>query len=251
MQGPEERRRRTASLALLVVAVVALPTVVLGIIGVLVGLVWLGLLVGLAVGGGVALWAHRNAEHTVLRAVGARPAPDDEFRRYHNVVDGLCVTSGVPNPALWVVDDPAANALAVGRTPDRAALVLTTGLLECLPRIELEGVLASLLGQIRSGDTMVPSLVAALASPLAPLGGAAAGLVRRFAEPDVQTRSDVEACRLTRYPPGMIAALERLAQCDTRPRRQPSAVASMWLVPPTPTPDVPSLDERIAMLREL
>lgn len=248
MQGSTDRRR---AIAMLMVTVVAMPTVVLGMLGVLVGLVWLGLLVGLAVGVGVAVWADRRAEATVLRSVGARPAPESEFRRYHNLVDGLCVTSGVPKPALWVIDDPAANALAVGRTSQRAALVLTTGMLEGLPRIELEGVLASLLGQIRAGDTATASLLAALVSPLAPLGGAAAALVRRFAEPDLQTRSDVAACRMTRYPPGMIAALDRLAHTDTRPRRQPPSVASMWLVPPTTTPDVPSLDERIAMLREL
>lgn len=238
-------------IATLLVGVVAVPTLILGVIGVLVGYVWLGLLVGLAIGLAAVRRAGRRAEDDMLRRLGARPASDAEFRRYHNLVDGLCVTSGVPKPALWVIDDPAANAVALGRTPQRAVLVMTSGILEELPRIELEGVVAFLLGQIRSGDTADTCFAAALVSPVASWGSLGSDLVRRVTEPELQTRSDVAACRITRYPPGMIAALERLATLDTRPRVQPPSSATLWLIPPSPGADVPTLDERIAMLREL
>lgn len=241
-------RHRVASLQL---GVVAVPTLVLGIVGVLVGLVWWGLIVGFVVGAALLVWARVRVAHIVLASVGARPATEAEFRRYHNLVEGLCVTSGVPKPALWVIDDAAANAMAVARAPQEAALVITRGLLEQLPRIEQEGVVASLLGQIRSGDAMAGCMVAALVSPLAPVGKAAATLAQRFVEPGRHTRHDVTACRITRYPPGLIAAFERLTHHDTRPRLSPAAVAHLWLIPPSAAAHTPTLDERIAMLREL
>ena len=244
----EANRSRVASLYVVVVAV---PTLVLGVIGVVTGLVWWGLLVGIVIGAALILRARRDVEGAVLRAVGARRADEVDFRRYHNLVEGLCVTSGLPKPSLWIVDDQAANALATARTSQQSSVVVTTGLLEQLPRIELEGVVASLLGQIRSGDAAASSAVAMLVAPLAPLGGAAGALARRFVDPGRQTRHDVAACRITRYPPGMIAALDRLARHDTRPQRHPGPLAHLWLIPTEPTPDTPTLDERIAMLREL
>lgn len=248
---PDTSERTPPRLAGLYLGVVALPAVVLGIVGVFVGLVWWGLLLGLIIGVAVAAWARGQAERSVLRLVGARPAPEHEFRRYHNLVEGLCVTSGLDKPSLWVVDDPAANALAVGLAPSRASLVVTTGLLEALPRIELEGVVASLLGQIRSGDAATANTVAALVAPLAPLGTLASSVAQRFVEQGCQSRHDVTAVRITRYPPGMVAALEHLAQLDTRPRTNPGPCLHLWLIPPSPASHTPTLDERIAILREL
>ena len=62
--------------------------------------------------------------------------------RYHNLVEGLCIASGLPKPRLYIVDDPAPNAFATGRNPKHAAIAVTTGLLEKMNRVELEGVLA-------------------------------------------------------------------------------------------------------------
>jgi heat shock protein HtpX len=236
---------------MMLVALVAVPTLLLGVIGVVVGVVWLGLVIGFVLGAATVWWVHHGGERRVLRLVGAHEADDERYRRYHNVVDGLCVSAGVPKPALWVIDDPAANAIALGPIPTDASLVVTTGLLDQLPRIELEGVIAALLGQIRSGDTRLNGVVASVATLVAPLGGLSDSVTGRFVERERITRTDVTACRITRYPPGMIAALQRLADHDTEPAVRPRAVAHCWLIPGNGPHDLPTLDERISMLREL
>ena len=88
----------------------------------------------------------------------ARPAPVEEFARYHNIVEGLCIASGLPKPRLYVVDDPAPNAFATGRNPRNAAVAVTTGLLEKMNRIELEGVLAHELSHVKNYDILVSTL---------------------------------------------------------------------------------------------
>ena len=77
-----------------------------------------------------------------LAASRAKPADGPEYARYHNLVEGLCIAAGLPKPRLYVVDDPAPNAFATGRNPKHAAVAVTTGLLEKMNRVELEGVLA-------------------------------------------------------------------------------------------------------------
>lgn len=245
---PEHTLRRVA-MTLNVMALV--PVVVLGVLGALLGAWWLGALVGLSLAAALVLRVRRGSDAAVLRSIGAQPASEVSYRRYHNLVDGLCVTTGVAKPELWVIDDPAANALALGRTPSEARIAVTTGLLDRLERIELEGVLATLLGQIRSGDTGVFGAVRSLAATVAPLGESAARVVERFLSPERVTRSDVAGCRITRFPPGLIAALERLSVVPTQPVLSPAAVAPLWLIPVGPATDVPTLDERISMLREL
>ena len=110
----------------------------------------------------LAVVAYLYAGRVVLGLSHARPVSLDEEPRYHNLVEGLCVSAGLPKPELYVIDDDAPNSFATGRNPDHAAIVVTTGLLEKLSRMELEGVLAHELAHIRSHDTLVTGLGAAL-----------------------------------------------------------------------------------------
>ena len=85
-------------------------------------------------------------------ALRGQPGParrPEEYRRLHNLVEGLCIAGGLPKPRLYVVDDPAPNAFATGRNPKHAAIAVTTGLLEKMNRVELEGVLAHELSHIQ------------------------------------------------------------------------------------------------------
>lgn len=239
-------RRRILTVLFATAAIAVLVPVVLGA---LVGLWWLGVLVGLFAAGSWVWWVWERSERYVLAALGARRASAEEFRRFHNLVDGLHVSAGVPRPELWVVDSAAPNACAVGRDPQRAGLVVTTGLLEDLSRIELEGVVAALLAEVRSGDTFFDGVAATIAAPFARLGTLGSRLAAMLAAPERRTRTDVAACRLTRYPPGMIAALERLRDAPTGPPT-PATLAHVWLRS-VDGDDASNLDERISMLREL
>ena len=88
----------------------------------------------------------------------AVPADPVQYARYHNLVEGLCIASGLPKPRLYIVDDAAPNAFSTGRNPKHAAVAVTTGLLEKMNRVELEGVLAHELSHIRNYDVLVMTL---------------------------------------------------------------------------------------------
>ena len=87
----------------------------------------------------------------LLRLSGARPVTDTEFPRYTNLIEGLCISSGIEEPELFVLEDDHCNVMAIGR-PGQAAVVATTGLLAMLNRVELEGVLAEALMRLRTYD---------------------------------------------------------------------------------------------------
>ena len=220
-------------------AMVAGASVVPLVVVLVLGLWFLApVVVLLAVGavlGGPELGARRT-----LDALGAQPVDEDDEPRFHNVLDGLCVAHGLSRPELYVVVDAACNAVATGRGPRRSVLVVTSGLLEALTPIELEGVMAHELLRIERRDTVVP--VTAAWFPPARSWGAA----------DDQLGLDRAAVELTRYPPGLAGALEKAQRNGSDVARPGATTAAAWLVPhSTATTAGASLDERIAALREL
>ena len=76
----------------------------------------------------------------------------------HNVVEGLCIATGLPKPKVYIVDDPAPNAFAFGRSPRTPGVAVTSGLLNLMSRRELEGVLAHELSHVRNRDVQVTTL---------------------------------------------------------------------------------------------
>jgi heat shock protein HtpX len=205
--------------------------------------------VALVAGVAVALLLRRNGPAVAARSLGGRPADPVADARLVNLVEGLCPAAGVPPPALRVLDDPAPNAAAYGLDPRSATVVVTTGLLEQLNRVELEGVLARELALIRTHD-VVPATVGAavLGTPLR-LIGPLARLAREGAPAVV---ADAEGVAITRYPPGLAAALEKVRASGATVRAGSPATSHLWVVPPGGAPAVhPPLEERIEALREL
>ena len=199
-------KRRAATIA-------ALPAVVLLLVGVIVGGAASALVVG-AVGGAVGaavccvvLW--RASPRIVLRALGARLVDEAEVPGPCTQVEGLCATMGLPVPAIYLIDDQIPDAMAVGRGLKDGALVLTSGLLPLLDPVALEGVLAHELAHLKRGDTAPASVAAALVLVLGlPSAGgynvlALAGRGREF-------EADQHAVSMTRYPPGLRQALDRM-----------------------------------------
>ena len=83
-----------------------------------------------------------KSDSVALAVSRAHPADPTEYKRLYNLVEGLTIASGLPMPRVYIIDDPAPNAFATGRNPRHAAVAVTTGLLEKMNRVELEGVLA-------------------------------------------------------------------------------------------------------------
>ena len=218
-----------------------LAFVVLGALGFLW---WPFFVVAVFAAAGVVVWFWWRAEHAVLRMLDARPLGQLEQARIANVLERLCLTSGIDEPELRAVDSDAMNlALVSGRDH---ALVATTGLLAALGPMEMEGVVAHALSKIESGASEYETLIAS-----APW--AITAWQRRLAHgwaggDDGVVRFDLGGVGLTRYPPGLRMALECIGDSPTAvPGGEP--LGNAWLVPPVtaPTP----IDQRIQVLWEL
>jgi heat shock protein HtpX len=245
---PDEIQTNQRRARQLVVAT-TVPFVVVGlVVGFLVGGVVVGVVLAVVLGAG--WWAlTRTGPAAARKAIGGRPADPVVDARLHNLVDGLGGGAGVPKPELLVVDDAAPNALAFGTDPRHAALAVTSGLLATLSRVELEGVLARELAVIKAHETAPATVAVALLRVLGPIGPVAAW-VRRTALGTSAVAVDASGVAITRYPPGLAAALEKLRADGASVRAGSAATAHLWVVPPDPTLH-PPLEERIEALREL
>jgi len=103
--------------------------------------------------------AYFSSARAALAFTHARPADGPEYHALRNLVEGVSIAAGVPMPKVYVIDDPAPNAFATGLRPEKAAVAVTTGLMERMSRQELEGVIAHEVGHIRNRDTSYMTLV--------------------------------------------------------------------------------------------
>lgn len=139
-------------------------------------LVLLGYVVGYAVTGqpegayagvavAVALWAvmslvsYYSGDAVLMQISGAVEVSRDDYPQLHNVVEEMAIAAGIPKPRVFVIFDSALNAFAAGRSPDKACIAITSGLLEKLNRDELQGVIAHELGHVRNRDVLYMTLL--------------------------------------------------------------------------------------------
>jgi heat shock protein HtpX len=114
----------------------------------------LGILIGLA-GIGVAVYQWANSDKVAMRAMRAREVTPEQAPELHGMVDRLCALADMPKPRVGVADTDVPNAFATGRSPDRAVVCVTTGILGMLTAEELEGVLAHELSHVAHRDVLV------------------------------------------------------------------------------------------------
>jgi heat shock protein HtpX len=287
------------------VAFVCLVLLVGWAVNLLLGFGVAGLVIAVVVAGTGSAVAYWKSDSIALAMSHARPADPTKYARLHNLVEGLCIAAGLPKPRIYVIDDVAPNAFATGRDPRHAAVAVTTGLMDKLTRIELEGVLAHELSHIKNYDILVSTLAVTLVGVVAVLtdfslrfmwwggprhrddtrsgsGGPAAAfavvglilllvapLVARVMQATISRRrealADVSGVALTRYPPGLISALEKLRDDTTVVHSSSRATAHLWVESPLArTPEEgrlsrlnrlfdthPPLEERIQALKEL
>ncbi|WP_307781143.1 M48 family metallopeptidase [Rhabdothermincola sediminis] len=262
---------------------------------------WAGIAIALGVAIAMAVGSYWNSDKVALAVTRARPADPETYARLHNLVEGLCIATGLPKPRLYVIDDPAPNAFATGRDPKHAAIAVTSGLLEKMNRIELEGVLAHELSHIKNYDILVSTLAVIMVGAIALISdlgirffvfggrrndhqGSAGGLIALISLVFIalaplaatlmqfavsrrrESLADMSAVEITRYPPGLIAALEKLRDDHTVVRENNRATAHLWIEEPMPQYEGenrrkhrwshlfdthPPIEERIAALREL
>lgn len=248
------------------VALVAAPAVVLGVIGWLAGLFLPGLAVGLLAGAAVPYLVSRTSEQAVVAAIGGVPADPVAHARVLNLLEGLCLVSGAARPEVRIVEDRAPVALAAHESGSAGTIVVTTGFVSMLGRVEMEAVLAHLVARIRSGETALATYVVALGTALSRIGlGVVGSWVRRATlEESAILAGDIAACRTTRYPPAMVAALEAMVAPGIPNPGIPFQTAPLWFAVPaaggatTGGASVPIIDafqpplaDRIAICKEI
>jgi heat shock protein HtpX len=230
---------------LLVALFAAIPAVVLGVISFIAAGPVVGAVVLVVVAVALAAWARLAGDRRVLAAIGGRDADPVVDARLWNLTEGLSIGAGLRQPRLRVIDASTLNAMAAGARADRAIVGVTSGLLAELDRIELEAVLAEELILIRRQDTAPATVLAATF-----------GLGRAIAlPPDGDARADQAAVALTRYPPALASALEKIDSKGAEVPGQPAFMAHLWLADPRPGAAdgrgrLP-IRERIEALREL
>lgn len=110
----------------------------------------------------MTIGSYYSSDKIVLAMSHARPADDPEFAHLNNSVEGLAIAAGIPKPRVYIIDDSAPNAFATGRDPEHAVICVTTGLLEKLNRVELEGVVGHEMSHIKNFDIRFSTLVVVL-----------------------------------------------------------------------------------------
>ncbi len=266
------------------------------------------LLFALVFSGGASFVSYWNSDKVALALTHAQPADPHTYARLYNLVEGLCIASGLPQPKLYIVEDAAPNAFATGRDPKHASIAVTSGLLAKMNRVELEGVLAHELSHVKNYDILVSSIAVCLVGVIAALsdfglrffifggmggrrnnnnqGGDGQGqlimlvlafvvillapLTATLMQFAVNRRrealADVSAVEMTRYPPGLISALEKLRDDHTVVAENGRATAHLWIEEPMKHYDGedqrkskwshlfdthPPIEDRIAALREM
>lgn len=193
---------------------------------------------------------------------GAKEIEKKDNPRLYNIVENLSITTGLPMPKVYVVDDLAPNAFATGRDPKHAAVAATTGLMDIMSDKELTAVMAHEMSHVKNYDIRVSMIVfglvcvVGLISDLAfrmmfygsrrrddegsPVGyvlimiaAILSPLVATFAQMAVSRQreylADASAVSITRYPEGMIDALKKLQSHSQPMKSQNIAAESMYI----------------------
>jgi heat shock protein HtpX len=219
---------------------------------------------------------------------GATEIEKRDNPRLYRIVENLTITTGMPMPKVYIIEDPAPNAFATGRNPEHAIVAATTGILEIMNDRELEAVMAHEISHVRNYDIRVSMIAFGLVSAIGILSDIAlrmfffsdrrdnnsnpivmvvgivlivlapiiAALIQMAVSRQREYLADASGVMATRDSDGLASALEKLKQYGRPMQRQNTASAHLFFNNPLKPgffsnlfSTHPPLEERIARLR--
>ncbi|MEK6848285.1 MAG: M48 family metallopeptidase [Nanoarchaeota archaeon] len=237
---------------------------------------------------GYIVFSYYNSDKLAIASVSAEEVKKAQYPRFHNLVEGLTIASGMPMPRLYIMHEPQINAFAAGRDPQHSVICATTGALEKLDKEELEGVLAHELSHIANYDIRFITLVAVLVglvsiiselflrslwynsndnkgkNPALLIIGIALAIIAPIAVTLIQFAvsrkreftADATGVKFTRYPNGLASALKKIRH-DTPTKNINKAIAPLFMSDPFRNKIAnlfsthPPIDERIRVLEAM
>jgi len=231
-----------------------------------------GLIIALIVWAIMTLIAYFQGDSILLSISNARKIGPNDHPRLYNVVEEMKIASGLEKmPDIYIIDDPALNAFATGRDPNKASVAVTSGLLQKLNRDELQGVIGHEISHIKNRDVLLMAICAVLLGTIVMLswyatrfmffGGARTrrsssgggsgqiiiliiALVLMILAPILaqliyfavsrkrEYLADASSASFTRYPEGLASALEKIAGSTDQLKSANKATAPMYIINP-------------------
>ncbi|MBR3121837.1 zinc metalloprotease HtpX [Candidatus Saccharibacteria bacterium] len=202
------------------------------------------------------------ASSIAMAMTGAKEITKKDNPRFYNIVENLSITTGLPMPKVYIINDDAPNAFATGRDPKHASVAATTGLIDIMNDKELTAVMAHEMSHVKNYDIRVSMVVFGLVcvvglisdygfrmmfygsrrrdnegSPvgylLVIIAGILAPILASLAQMAVSRQreylADASAVNITRYPEGMIDALRKLQEHSAPMKSQNVATEAMYI----------------------
>ncbi|MFH1187736.1 MAG: zinc metalloprotease HtpX [bacterium] len=255
------------------IALIAIFVIVVAFLGWLFGQITdfgnAGLVIAVIISASMALFSYYKGDKVALKTSGAMEIGKQESPYLYNMVENLCITAGLPKPKVYIINDPSINAFATGRDPEHASVAVTTGAIEKLDKVELEGVLAHELSHVKNYDIRLMMLVIVLVGIIALIsdftlrgmwfGGGKkrnndsdsgqllmiVGIILIILSPIIaqlikfavsrkrEFLADASGALLTRYPEGLASALEKIEQTNIAPMQKANnATAHLYIANP-------------------
>lgn len=293
----EVRGNKIKSVALIVLFLFLVAALGL-VVGLFYGSLVFGIALTTIAGLVYVLIVYNSGDQMILTMTGAKPVTKKEYPYLYHTLEGLSIAAGIPVPKAYVIEDSALNAFATGKDPEHASITVTTGLLAKMNRQELEGVVAHEMSHVKNYDIrfmmlavvlvglvtllsdfilrsflwsghkrdnrgggniqIVFILIGLLFAILAPVIGY---LIKMAVSRKREFMADANAAILTRYPPGLASALEKIKK-DPDPLVDKANKATAHLFISTPFRKEhsfvtnifathPPIEERIKRLKEM
>jgi len=181
------------------------------------------------------------SDKIVLKMYRAKEVNRESAPKFYDMVEDLARKANIPMPKVYIINDPTPNAFATGRSPKKAAVAATTGILQGLSNDELAGVMAHELAHVKNRDTLISTIAATLVGSITYIaqmagwmfmfgrsddreGGGIGGLVLLILSPILamliqmaisrsrEFAADKGGAEITRNPLGLASALQKIAR---------------------------------------